>query len=124
MRLAGQAADGEVIGELLTGEPDDEVVGAAMYAWIATGISSADIDALGDLQIVVTDLGGDLLGYVEDKMMDRGHAQLYSSSQADEPQPQAWHRHMGFKECGFIAGINGGGVGEVFFCKSLGPGAS
>ena len=44
---------------------------------------------------------------------------LYSSSQVDEPPPQAWHRHMGFQECGIIAGINEGGVGEVFFRKAL-----
>ena len=49
-----------------------------------------------------------------------GHTQLYSSSQADEPSPQAWHRHMAFAECGYIAGINQGGVGEVFFRKPLG----
>jgi GNAT superfamily N-acetyltransferase len=50
----------------------------------------------------------------------RGHVALYSSSQADEPEPQAWHRHMGFEECGIISGINEGGVGEIFFRKSLG----
>jgi len=44
---------------------------------------------------------------------------LFSSSQANEPEPQAWHRHVGFEECGFIAGINEGGVGEVFFRKVL-----
>jgi hypothetical protein len=33
-----------------------------------------------------------------------------------------WHRHMGFVECGFLAGVNSGGVGEVFFVKSLTPG--
>ncbi|MFU8827154.1 MAG: hypothetical protein ACNA70_06650 [Brevefilum sp.] len=31
----------------------------------------------------------------------------------------AWHRHMGFAECGVINGLNQGGVGEVIFRKSL-----
>jgi len=38
----------------------------------------------------------------------------------DEPEPQAWHRHMGFVECGIINGINENGIGEVFFRKTPG----
>ena len=63
-------------------------------------------------------VGKALLRFIETFLRDAGHEALYSSSQADEPEPQAWHRHMGFEECGFIAEINEG-VGEVFFCKSL-----
>ena len=63
-------------------------------------------------------IGKALLRFIETFLRDAGHAALYSSSQADEPEPQAWHRYMGFEECGFIAGINDG-VGEVFFCKDL-----
>jgi GNAT superfamily N-acetyltransferase len=64
-------------------------------------------------------VGKALLAYLEDFLRERGHGVLYSSSQADEPEPQAWHRHVGFDECGFIAGINAGGIGEVFFRKRL-----
>lgn len=60
-----------------------------------------------------------LLTFVEDHLASRGHTVLYSSSQLDEPQPQAWHRHMGFEECGVINGINDGGIGEVFFRKQF-----
>jgi len=60
-----------------------------------------------------------LLGYLEDHLMARGFDVLYSSSQLDEPEPQAWHRHMGFEECGVINGLNEGGIGEVFFRKIL-----
>lgn len=63
-------------------------------------------------------VGKTLLRFIETFLRDTGHKALYSSSQADEPEPQAWHRYMGFEECGFIAGINDG-VGEVFFRKSL-----
>jgi hypothetical protein len=48
-----------------------------------------------------------------------GHSAFLSSSQVDEPNPQAWHRHMGFVECGILAGLNEGGVGELFFRKEL-----
>ncbi len=63
-------------------------------------------------------VGKALLQFIETFLYDAGHEALYSSSQADEPEPQAWHRRMGFEECGFITGINEG-VGEVFFRKSL-----
>jgi GNAT superfamily N-acetyltransferase len=64
-------------------------------------------------------VGKALLAFVEDFLRGRGHGALYSSSTGDEPEPQAWHRHVGFEECGFIAGINEGGVDEVFFRKRL-----
>jgi GNAT superfamily N-acetyltransferase len=64
-------------------------------------------------------LSHSLLGSVEDHLREQGYDVLYSSSQMDEPLPQAWHRHVGFVECGVINGMNEGGVGEVFFRKSL-----
>jgi GNAT superfamily N-acetyltransferase len=60
-----------------------------------------------------------LLDFVENFLRDKGFDILYSSSTGNEAEPQAWHRHMGFEECGFIAGMNEGGVGEVFFRKRL-----
>jgi len=63
--------------------------------------------------------GRALLAFLEDRLRRQGHTVLYSSSQVDEAEPQAWHRHMGFTECGFVAGINAGGVGEIFFRKQL-----
>ena len=64
-------------------------------------------------------IGTAMLAFAETFLRERGHTALYSSSQANEPQPQAWHRHMGFEECGIITGINEGGIGEVFFRKRL-----
>jgi GNAT superfamily N-acetyltransferase len=64
--------------------------------------------------------GRALLDAIEADARAAGHALLYSSSQADEPDAHAWHRRVGFTECGFIAGINPGDVGEVFFRKSIG----
>ncbi|MHB1294131.1 MAG: GNAT family N-acetyltransferase [Anaerolineae bacterium] len=64
-------------------------------------------------------VGRALLAFVESYLTDKGYDVLYSSSQANEAAPQAWHRGVGFVECGFIAGLNEGGVGEVFFRKAL-----
>jgi GNAT superfamily N-acetyltransferase len=63
--------------------------------------------------------GKAMLAFVSEFLRENGHDALYSSSQADEPEPQAWHRRVGFEECGIITGINKGGVGEVFFRKWL-----
>ena len=63
-------------------------------------------------------VGKTLLQFIETFLREAGHEALYSSSQTDEPEPQAWHRHVGFEECGFITGINDR-VGEVFFRKNL-----
>lgn len=64
-------------------------------------------------------VGRAMLSYVQNILRSAGHSSLLSSSQVDEPEPQAWHRHMGFTECGIINGLNEGGVGEVFFRKQL-----
>lgn len=64
-------------------------------------------------------LSRSLLGFVEADLRARGYDVLYSSSQLDEPVPQTWHRHVGFEECGVINGLNEGGIGEVFFRKSI-----
>lgn len=34
-------------------------------------------------------------------------------------EPQQWHRHVGFKECGIIHAINEGNIGEIFFVKTI-----
>jgi ribosomal protein S18 acetylase RimI-like enzyme len=64
-------------------------------------------------------VGKAILRFTEAFLRDRGHNALYSSSQANEPEPQTWHRHAGFEECGIIAGINRDGIGEIFFRKHL-----
>ena len=66
-------------------------------------------------------VGRSLLAHAEAEVAGRGHSVLYSSSQADEAEPQAWHRRMGFEECGLLAGLNENGIGEVFFRKRFGP---
>ncbi len=63
-------------------------------------------------------IGKSMLQFLEDLLRSNGHSMLYSSSQVDEPEPQEWHRHVGFEECGLIAGINNG-IGEVFFRKRI-----
>jgi len=60
-----------------------------------------------------------MIAFVEEFLRQDDHDVVYSSSQVNEPASQAWHRHIGFEECGIINGINEGGIGEIFFRKSL-----
>jgi len=62
-------------------------------------------------------VGTAMIKFLEEYLRRCGYKVLYSSSQANEPEPQAWHRKIGFEECGYIAGINEGGIGEIFFRK-------
>ena len=62
-------------------------------------------------------IGRRMLKAFETRARDAKAPFILSSSMPTEPRAQAWHRKMGFKECGFLAGINDGGIGEVFFIK-------
>ena len=64
-------------------------------------------------------VGKAILLFLESYLVESGHDALYSSSQVDESPPQAWHRCVGFVECGVIAGMNEDGIGELFFRKRL-----
>ena len=64
-------------------------------------------------------IGTKMLGFLESMLREKGHEFLMSSSQTDEPRAQSWHRENGFAECGIIAGVNRGGIGEVFFRKRI-----
>ena len=62
-------------------------------------------------------IGKSMLNFLTSWLNEQGYNVLYSSSQANEPSPQNWHRHMGFEECGTLEGINEDGSGEIFFRK-------
>ena len=64
-------------------------------------------------------VGKSLLAFTERHLKSTGHKTLYSSSTQNEPEPQEWHRHVGFEECGIIEGINEGNIGEVIFRKQI-----
>lgn len=62
-----------------------------------------------------------LVAYIIRRLARQGCAELYSSTMPDNPAGLRWHRALGFRRCGFIAGINPGGVGEVLFVLPLPP---
>jgi GNAT superfamily N-acetyltransferase len=56
-----------------------------------------------------------LLEFLKQHLRDQGYIALLSSSQTDEPTPQNWHRHMGFKSNGIIENIMDEDVGEIVY---------
>lgn len=64
-------------------------------------------------------VGQAMLKFLEAFLREKEFKILMSSSQVNEARAQEWHRKMGFQESGIIAGINKGGIGEVFFTKPL-----
>ena len=104
--------------EIIVAELEDSIVGYLRldYMW-------SKIPYIG-LLIVKSELrsqgiGGQLLAFAEQVLKEQKVERLYSSSVVNETKAQAWHRRMGFRESGFINGINGGDLGEVFFVKDL-----
>ena len=103
--------------EIIVAERKGSLIGAVHLEYLWSSVPYiALIYVLAEYQR--RGVGRALLRFAEAFLSEQGHSALYSSSQADEPEPQAWHRHAGFEECGIIAGINKG-VGEVFFRKRL-----
>ena len=104
--------------EIFVAEYDNQLVGYLRleYLWSLVPYIAL-IHVLPDQQR--KGIGKAILQHISAFLRERGHENLYSSSQVDEAEPQAWHRHMGFEECGLLAGINGDGIGELFFCKSI-----
>jgi GNAT superfamily N-acetyltransferase len=105
-------------GDVLVAEVGGAPVGFLRLEWIWSKIPFIAL-----IRVLPTHrrrgVGTVLLAHLEAQLRERGHALLYSSAESPAAESQAWHRHKGFEECGFIASINSGGIGEVFFRKHL-----
>jgi GNAT superfamily N-acetyltransferase len=66
-------------------------------------------------------IGRAMLGFLEAHARQRGNSLIMSSSQADEPEPQAWHRAVGFEDAGAIVSFEPiQDVPEIVFIKRVG----
>jgi ribosomal protein S18 acetylase RimI-like enzyme len=105
--------------EIILAEVDGVVVGFLRLEYLWSHIPYIGLIVV-DEDFRKKGIGRSILRFLEDYLISKGHDALYSSSQVNEEEPQAWHRHMGFEECGIISGINPKGIGEVFFRKAIG----
>ncbi len=69
-------------------------------------------------------IGSKLLTFLETYLVENGYTTLMTSSQENEPEPQAWHKQHGFSEAGVLSGINlpMENTREIFFYKRIGSG--
>ena len=65
-------------------------------------------------------IGRAMLTFLEEHARNRGQTMIMSSSQADEPGAQAWHRKVGFKDAGAIIDLAPlQHVPEILFVKRI-----
>lgn len=93
---------------------DEEIVGVIRYAVLWT-----TVPFMGLIWIKETYRKKGysllLLDFLKNHLRQQGFVSLLSSSQTDEPEPQAWHRRIGFKSNGIIENINDDDVGEIVY---------
>ena len=111
------------VRELIVAERDGTLVGLLIVDYLWAGLphpipSMSFVNVLREHQRLGA--GREMLGFTEKHLRRRGHRLLMSSCTVDEPEPQAWHRHVGFQDCGYWAGVPFADMkGEVFFYKHL-----
>ncbi len=108
--------------EFIVAELDGEPVGVLEFQFIWQGhhYSAPYISGIIVLKKYQRQgVGRSMLGFLECYLREKGFTYLLSSSQLDELDPQKWHRHMGFEDCGILTGTPTGPASEVFFRKSL-----
>ncbi|MCJ8013263.1 GNAT family N-acetyltransferase [Paenibacillus sp. KQZ6P-2] len=104
--------------EVILAEANGQIIGYLRLEYIWSTVPYIGLILVSE-QSRRQGIGKELIAFTEEHLKNRGHLYLYSSSQANEAEPQSWHRHVGFEETGIISGINEGGIGEVFFRKRI-----
>jgi GNAT superfamily N-acetyltransferase len=101
-------------GEVVVLELSSEVIGLIRYELLWTTVPFMSL-------IVIEEVHRNkgfsrlLLEFLKQHLREQGKIALLSSSQTDEPVPQNWHRHMGFKSNGIIENIMDDDVGEIVY---------
>ena len=99
-------------------EDHDKIIGYARLEFIWLAVPYLALITLNE-DYQGKGIGTSIVNKLSQDLMAKGHSKLYTSSVVMEPRPQMFHRKCGFIECGIITGMNEGGIGEVFFVKSL-----
>lgn len=101
-------------GEVMVLEEDGAVVGMLHYA-----VLWATVPFLCQIVIAEAHRGRGhsrlMIDALADHLRAAGYVALLSSSQTNEPEPQAWHVHLGFTSNGILENIEDEGIGEVVF---------
>lgn len=104
--------------EILVAKVDNQTVGLLVFDYLWYHIPFIAFIWV-DSKYRKNGIGRALLYRLEKFFLKGKNDVLFSSSKENAKEAQAWHKHMGFKECGLISEINDDNTGEVFFRKSL-----
>ncbi len=105
--------------EYIIAKIDDEFVGYLRFTLFWSQIPYIDM-IIVEKEHQRKGIGKAMLQFLEDYAIKNGQKIIMSSSQQDEPEPQAWHRRMGFKEAGIIEHLMPiQDVPEIIFIKDL-----
>jgi GNAT superfamily N-acetyltransferase len=97
-----------------------EVVGYIRFSCFWSFIPMIDIIAVQE-SLRRMGIGRALLGFLEEHARSTEQTIILSSSQADEPEPQAWHRAVGFNDAGAIVDLSPlQDMPEIVFINRLG----
>ncbi len=105
--------------EYLVARVGNEIVGYVRLSYFWSFVPCIDIIAVEE-PYRRKGIGRALLGFLEEHARKSGNKIIMSSSQADEPEPQAWHRAVGFKDAGAIVALQPiQDVPEIVFVKDV-----
>lgn len=100
--------------EVLVLEHDARVIGLVRYELLWTTVPFM---SLIEIEAEYRGRGYSrlMLKFLKEYLKAQGYVALFSSSQTDEPEPQRWHLHMGFRSNGIIENIMDEGIGEFVY---------
>lgn len=100
--------------EVIVLELNEQVMGLIRYSVLWT-----TVPFMGLIEIKASQrkkgYSRQLLEFLKQQLREQGFTALLSSSQTNEPEPQAWHKHMGFKTNGIIENIADDDIGEIIY---------
>jgi ribosomal protein S18 acetylase RimI-like enzyme len=104
--------------EVVVGDLDGELVGLLRLDYLLSTLPH-----LAQVRVVEhhrrEGIGRALVTFVEQQGRSRGIDKILSSTRPDKTGAQAWHRQIGFTECGALEGFGPNGEATIFFLKML-----
>jgi GNAT superfamily N-acetyltransferase len=110
--------------EYIVARHKDRLAGYIRFGYFWSMIPYIEIISVED-QFKLQGIGRAMVNFLEDLARAKGQKLIMSSSQADEPQAQAFHRKVGFRDAGALVDLLPlQSVTEVVFVKTIDDGAA
>lgn len=106
-------------GEYIMAKVAGESVGCLRFAHLWATIPFIEVIWVED-HFQRRGIGRELVRFLEQYAQTEGRQLIMSSSQADEPEAQAFHRKIGFRDAGALVDLRPlQDVTEIFFVKNV-----